>query len=96
MGGGSSVTRGDATNSRCKQELTIPEKRRGKTRGSSVTRGGQVEVPPDGRRWRDKKLRWWRTRGNTTASRGRQETQEQGQRPGREGGNNGIYCSIHI
>jgi hypothetical protein len=54
--GGSGVTRGDTTNSRGGQEATAPEKKRGKMRGGGMRRGGQVEVPSDGRRWRDKKL----------------------------------------
>jgi hypothetical protein len=30
-------------------------------RGGGATRSGQLEVPPDRRRWRDKKLRRWGT-----------------------------------
>jgi hypothetical protein len=67
------VTRGDSIISWGRQEASTPEKKRGTTRGSRATRGGQVEAPLDGRRWRDKKLRWRGTRGNTTTSRGRSE-----------------------
>jgi hypothetical protein len=67
------VTRGDTTNCRGGREVTAPEKMRGTTRGGDATRGGQEEATPDRRRWRDETLRWWRTRGNTTASRGRRE-----------------------
>jgi hypothetical protein len=67
------MTRGDTTNSQGRQETSTPEKKKGKTRGSSVTRGRQMEVPPNGRQWLDKKLMRWRTRGNTTTSWGRQE-----------------------
>ena len=72
MGGGG-MTRGDRTNSKGRQEATAPEKKRGKMRGGGMRRGGQVEALPDRRRWHDKKLRWKRTRGNTTASWGRGE-----------------------
>jgi hypothetical protein len=64
MGGGG-ITRDDTTNSRGRREANAPEKKRGMTRGVGVMRGGQMEVPPDGRRRR--------TRDNTTTSRGRQE-----------------------
>ncbi len=67
------MTRSDMTNSWDKQEASAPEKKRGTMRGSGTMRGGHVEAPPDGRQWHDEKLRWQRTRGNTTTSRGRQE-----------------------
>jgi hypothetical protein len=92
------VTRGDRTNSQGRQEATTPEKKRGQMRVGSVKRGGQVEALPDGRQRHDEKLRLrqQRTRGNTTASRGRQEALEQGWRLGRVGGDDGIKCSINI
>jgi hypothetical protein len=67
------MTRGDMTNSRGRQEASAPEKKRGTARGGGATRSGQLESPPEGRRWHDKKLRWQRTRGNMTTSWGRQE-----------------------
>jgi hypothetical protein len=70
MGGGG-MMRGDKTNSQGGREATAPEKKRGTTRCGGVTRGGQVEVLLDWRRWRDKKLRWQRTKGITTASQDR-------------------------
>jgi hypothetical protein len=70
---GGSMTRGDPKGSRGRQDVTVPEKKMGATKDNGVTRGGQVEMLPDRRRWRDKKLKRQRTRGNTTTSRGRQE-----------------------
>ncbi len=64
MGGGG-VTRGDTTNSRGGQEASAPVKKKGTTRCGSVTRGGQMEAPLDGRRQR--------TRGNMITSWSRQE-----------------------
>jgi hypothetical protein len=61
MGGGG-VTRGDITNSWGGQEASASEKKRGMMRGGGAARSGQVEKLPDRRRWRDKKLRWGRTR----------------------------------
>jgi hypothetical protein len=63
--------RGDRTNSPDGCEATAPEKKRGKTRGGSAKRGGQVEAQPDGNLWCDKKLRRRRARVNMTASCGR-------------------------
>jgi hypothetical protein len=71
MGGGS-MMRGDATKSLGGKEVRAPEKKRGMTGGGNTARGGQVETQPD-RWWHDKKLKYQRTRGNTTTSRGRQE-----------------------
>jgi hypothetical protein len=59
------MTRGDMTNSGDGQEASAPEKKRGTTRGGGAMRGGQLEVPFNGRQWR--------TRGNTATSWGRQE-----------------------
>jgi hypothetical protein len=41
--------RSDMTNSQGGREARAPEKKSGTTRGGSATRGGQMEVPPDGR-----------------------------------------------
>jgi hypothetical protein len=73
MGGGG-VTRGDTTQGG--QEASAPEKKRGTMRGGGAMRSGQVKAPPKGRWWRDKKLRQWRTRGNTTTSRDTAERHE--------------------
>ncbi len=53
--GGGGMTRGDTTNSQGRGEASAPEKKKGTTRGGSPTRSGQVEAPPDGRRWRKRK-----------------------------------------
>jgi hypothetical protein len=66
--GGGGMTRGDMTNSCGGQEVSALEKKRGTTRGSGATRSEQVEALPDGRQWRDKKLRQQRTKGNITTS----------------------------
>ncbi len=50
------VKSGDTTNSRGGREVTAREKKRDTARGGGATRGGQVEAPPDGSRWRDEKL----------------------------------------
>ncbi len=67
------MTRGYTTNSQDGQNVIAPEKKRDTMIGGCAIRGGQVEAPPERKRWSDKKLRWGRTRGSTTTSRGRQE-----------------------
>ncbi len=62
------MTRGETTSSWGGQEATATEKKRGRTRGGSAIRGGEVEVLLDGMWWHDKKLRRQRTRGNMITS----------------------------
>ncbi len=62
------MTRGDTTNRKGGQEASAPEKKRGRTRGGGAMRGVQMEAPPDGRQWREEKLRRRRSRGNMTTS----------------------------
>ncbi len=51
------MTIGNRTINQGRREATSPEKKRDKMRGDGVTRGGEVEVLQDGRRWEDNKPR---------------------------------------